>query len=257
LQRRPFIAGNWKLNLDPKETSAHASKLREALQGQDIVDVAVFPTALSIPAAIVELRASGVLVGIQDAHYHAQGAFTGTNSFTMARTAGCAMGLIGHSERRSLFHDTNPITSLKIQSCLSSGLQPVLCVGETLEQRNNGAAVQIVQEQLRSALEGLEPDQLSSLILAYEPVWAIGTGVVATPDQAQDMHREIREWLSNNSPAHVSNQTRILYGGSVKPNNAGDLLRCKDIDGALVGGASLSVDAFNAIIQVASEFAGR
>jgi triosephosphate isomerase len=167
----------------------------------------------------------------------------------MLKDAGCAYTLVGHSERRQVFGDDDATINAKVHAAFRAGLLPILCCGETLAQREAGMAVEVVTQQLAAGLSGLDPDQVVSTTLAYEPVWAIGTGVTASPDQAQQMHAEIRAWLSATFPAFVPSQTRIQYGGSVKPGNAKDLLSQPDIDGALVGGASLDADSFLAIVR--------
>ncbi|MBW1877835.1 MAG: triose-phosphate isomerase [Deltaproteobacteria bacterium] len=248
MTRRPFIAGNWKLNLPPEPAAEVARKLRHLLADRGNVDVAVFPTALSITAVLDCLQGTGIEVGVQEVHPAASGAFTGANSPAMARKIGCTRALVGHSERRQIFGETDRGVNQKVKACLAHGLLPVVCIGETLEQRQADQVDLVVHGQLATALDGLQPDQLSALTLAYEPVWAIGTGQTATPDQAQAVHASIRGWLRAHFPAYVAEEMRIQYGGSVKPANAAELLRCPDIDGALVGGASLDPDSFAGII---------
>lgn len=251
MARRPFIAGNWKLNLGPRAAGDLAAGLVPRLSERGEVDIAVFPTALSITTVLAAVEGSGIEVGVQQVHRENKGAYTGTNSAVMAREAGCTRLLIGHSERRQLFGETDADVAAKITVGLAAGLLPVVCIGETLAQRDAGQVDAIVHGQISAALEGLEADQVSTLTLAYEPVWAIGTGRTATPQQAQDVHASIRGWLRSHYPAYVADEMRILYGGSVKPANAADLLACPDIDGALVGGASLTVDAFGGIVDAA------
>ena len=251
--RTPLIAGNWKLNLGPSEARALTAAIVNGCHNRGKVEVALFPTALAVTAVLESAEGSGISIGLQNIHHHQVGAFTGENSAEMARTIGCTRALIGHSERRNLFGETDEDTGLKVQAARHAGLLPVLCVGETLEERNSGKAMNVVERQLFAGLSKLEPDQLSGLVIAYEPVWAIGTGLVATPEQAQEMHAFIREKLNHQIfPSFASAETRILYGGSVKPTNAASLLACPDIDGALVGGASLKADTFTAIIEAAA-----
>jgi triosephosphate isomerase len=249
--RRPFIAGNWKLNLGPTDAASLAAELKDRLADRGGVDVAVFPTALSLHTAIPALRGSGIGVGVQDVEVAASGAFTGANSAEMARTMGCEYALVGHSERRQLYGETDAQVGARCKAALSAGLLPIVCVGETLQQRRAGDVDTVIQRQLTAALAPLAEDQLGAITLAYEPVWAIGTGETATPETAQQVHAGIRAWLRASYPAWVADQMRIQYGGSVKPHNAAELLSCPDIDGALVGGASLSADAFAAIIDAA------
>ena len=251
MARRPFIAGNWKMNLGPVEADALARALKPLLVDQTGADIAVAPVALSIPAVVARLKHSGVHVAGQDLHAAPSGAYTGCVSGEMLRGAGCAYVLIGHSERRRDFSEAGALIREKVHAAFRAGLLPILCVGETLAQRQAGQVEAIVGAQLAAGLEGLRADQVPALTLAYEPVWAIGTGVTASPDQAQEVHAFIRGWLAARYPAFVAEQTRIQYGGSVKPGNAATLLACPDIDGCLVGGAALKAESFAAIVRAA------
>ncbi|NCG20789.1 MAG: triose-phosphate isomerase [Rhodobacterales bacterium] len=251
MARVPFIAGNWKLNKAPSEAAALAKALKHKLADRGDVTVAVFPTALSIQATLQSIAGSGVGVGIQDISVSPRGAYTGTNSGVMARALGCTYVLVGHSERRLYYGEDEAKVSARIRAGLDAGLLPIVCVGETLAQRRAGQADAVVHDQLAGALVGLNHDEVVKLTLAYEPVWAIGTGETATPAQAQAVHASIRSWLTNAYPAYIPNQMRIQYGGSVKPSNAAELLACPDIDGALVGGASLNAEDFAAIVAAA------
>ena len=252
MARRPFIAGNWKMNLSPEAAGELAASLKSALIDETGVDVLVAPTALAVPAVVDALRHTGLMVAAQDIHPSTHGAFTSQVSGPMFREAGCSHALVGHSERRSLFGDDDAVVNAKVHAAFSSGLLPILCIGETLEEREAGQAEAVVGRQLALGLNGLEPDQVVATTIAYEPVWAIGTGVTASPTQAQEMHAFIRGWLSASYPPFVANQTRIQYGGSVKPANAVELLNQPDIDGALVGGASLTAESFVAIVRAGS-----
>jgi triosephosphate isomerase len=249
MARRTFIAGNWKMNLGPQAAGDLAAGLKSALMDETGVDVLVAPTAVAIPSVVDRLRHTGLMVAAQDIHPADFGAFTSQMSGSMFKEAGCSHVLVGHSERRSLFGDTDELINAKVHAAFKAGLLPILCVGETLSQREAGDAETVVAAQLAQGLEGLAPDQVVSTTIAYEPVWAIGTGVTASPEQAQEMHASIRAWLASSFPSFVSNQTRIQYGGSVKPNNAAELLSQPDIDGPLVGGAALSVESFVAIVR--------
>ena len=251
MSRNPFLAGNWKLNLGPSDAAALGAQLKLALADRGSVDVAVFPTSLSVSAVLPELAGSGIAVGVQDIEVAASGAYTGTTSGAMAREIGCEYTLVGHSERRQIYGETDERVAARTRAAFEAGLLPIVCVGETLEQRRAGRVEDVVHGQVAAALQGLETDQVGALTLAYEPVWAIGTGETATPDQAQAVHASIRAWLRDHYPAWVSDTVRIQYGGSVKPANAAELLSCPDIDGALVGGASLKADAFAAIVAAA------
>lgn len=252
MARTPLIAGNYKLNLGPEPAAALVSALAPRISNRGDVDVAVFPTALAIPAVVSAAEGSGILVGIQEVHHEASGAFTGTNSPEMARAAGCQFALIGHSERRQLFGETDTGVSRKVVATLRAGLLPMVCVGETLEQRDADQVEAVITRQLAAALGTLTPDQVATVTLAYEPVWAIGTGRTASPTEAQEAHATLRAWLRDHYPTYVSEQVRILYGGSVKPHNAESLLAGVDVDGALVGGASLSDESFAAIVGAAA-----
>lgn len=249
MSRRLFIAGNWKMNLGPTQATELANALRSELLDDTGVDILVAPPYVSIPAVVERLKHTGITVAGQDLHPAESGAYTSQIPGSMLKEVGCEYVLVGHSERRALFGDTDEDVNAKVHAAYKCGLLPILCVGETLEQREAGHATAVVTAQLAIGLAGLAPDQVVSTTIAYEPVWAIGTGVTASPQQAQDMHAEIRSWLSANYPAFVPNQTRIQYGGSVKPGNAAELLSQPDIDGALVGGAALKADSFVAIVR--------
>jgi triosephosphate isomerase len=248
MPRRPFIAGNWKMNMGPVDADRLAVALKPLLVNQTAVDVAVAPPYLSIPAVVSRLKHSGVHVAGQDAHPEPSGAFTACVSAEMLRQAGCTYCLAGHSERRQIFGEGDALINAKVHAIFRAGLLPILCIGETLDQRRAGQLETVVGAQLAGGLAGLQPDQVASVTLAYEPVWAIGTGVTASPEQAQEAHAFIRGWLRERYPAYVADQLRIQYGGSVKPDNAAELLSQPDIDGCLVGGASLKADSFAAIV---------
>lgn len=252
MARRPFIAGNWKMNKGPLDADRLAADLKRALAGQTAVDVAVAPPALSIPIVAQRLQHTGVAVAGQDLHTESNGAHTGHVAGEMLRQAGCEYVLVGHSERRQHDGEDDTTVAAKVRAAFRAGLLPILCIGETLEQRDSGQVDSVVTGQLASALDGLPADQVATVTIAYEPVWAIGTGRTASPAQAQDVHATIRAWLVTQFPEYVSRQVRIQYGGSVKPGNAASLLAQPDIDGALVGGAALSAESFVAIIEAAA-----
>ena len=254
MRRRKLVAGNWKMFKGPMEADA----LAQAIKRLDLpaVDVAVAPPALSIPAVVARLKHSGVLVAGQDHHPEVQGAFTGAISAEMLRQAGCAYGIVGHSERRTLFGDTDELVGKKVRAAFRAGLLPIVCVGETLPERDGGQAERVVIRQLEAAFLGTPPDQAASAIVAYEPVWAIGTGRTASAEQAQAMHATVRAWAAERFPPFVGAQLRILYGGSVKAGNAASLLGQPDVDGALVGGASLDAEEFGRIIHAAASAIG-
>lgn len=250
--RTPFIAGNWKMNLSPNEAQQLAADMVSALQEVEGVDIAVAPTFLALPSVIKTIQGSNIFASAQNCHQETSGAYTGEISTQMLRNAGCTYVIIGHSERRQYFKESNQLIGSKIRAAFAAGLLPIFCIGETLAEREAGQAFDVVKTQITETLEGLELDKLASITIAYEPVWAIGTGVTATPEQAQEVHAFIRELLKNQYSETVATSVRIQYGGSVKPNNAVALLSQKDIDGALVGGASLKSDSFLAIAKAAS-----
>ena len=249
MSRRIFVAGNWKMNKNPAQADALATALKAALVNQVSVDVAVAPPSLSIPAVVSRLQHTGIHVAAQNLHTAVSGAYTGELSGEMLRSAGCTYAIIGHSERRHVFGEDDAFINKKVHAAFRAGLLPIFCVGEKLSEREAGNAASVVTGQLAAGLAGLAADQLAAVTIAYEPVWAIGTGHTASPAQAQSMHATIRRWLADNFPAFVARQLRIQYGGSVKPHNAASLLSQPDIDGALVGGASLDADSFVSIIK--------
>ena len=247
--RRTFIAGNWKMNKDLAGALELANALKAAVADDTPVDVGVFPPFVYLPAVVQALEGSPVVAGAQNLHPEPKGAFTGEIAAPMILDVGATHVIIGHSERRHLFGETDEEVNKKLKAALEAGLHPIVCVGETLEQREAGTTEDIVGGQIRAALDGLTPEQGHGVVLAYEPVWAIGTGVTATPDQAQEVHAFIRSVLADLTTETVAEAVRIQYGGSVKPDNATELLGQPDIDGALVGGAALTADAFLAIVN--------
>ncbi len=255
MSRRLLIAGNWKMHLGPGEAGPFAQELKHALLPGMAVDVTVAPPYLGLPEAIACLKHTGVDVAGQNLHWERKGAYTGEITAEMLRAVGCSQVIIGHSERRQYFGETDRGVNRKLHAALRAGLVPIVCVGETLAQRDAGQASPVVESQLAGALAGLHADDLGKTIIAYEPVWAIGTGRTATDEQAQDMHATIRAWLASNYGAGLAGAVRILYGGSVKPTNAALLLSRLDIDGALVGGASLKVASFMGIIEAGASVA--
>jgi triosephosphate isomerase len=250
--RRIFIAGNWKLHKNIHEAERFAGELKQRLLDMTSVDIAVAPTSIALPSVCRKLQHTNIEVAAQNLHPQTSGAFTGEVSAEMFRSAGASYAILGHSERRAIFMENDTFINKKVHAAFRAGLLPILCIGETLNEREAGQAQSIVIGQLKAGLTGLTPDQVSTVTIAYEPVWAIGTGHTASPEQAQDMHAQIRLWLSVNYPKFVSEQVRIQYGGSVKPHNAHALLSKPDIDGALIGGAALKVESFVDIIQTAA-----
>ena len=249
MARKKFVCGNWKMHRTAAEAGALAREVRAAAEGlADRVDVVIVPPFTALWAAGAELTGSRIGLGAQDVFWESQGAFTGQVSAPMLVDAGCRFVLVGHSERRQFFGDTDETVRKKASAALAAGLHPVVCVGETLPERESGRTLEVVGRQVRGALSGLDASQIGCLTVAYEPVWAIGTGKTASSAQAQEVHAAIRAILRELAPAAAEN-VRILYGGSVKPDNAAELLSQPDVDGALVGGASLKALDFTGIIQ--------
>jgi triosephosphate isomerase len=249
-QRSKFVAGNWKMHNTLAEATALAKAVRAELDALEGVRIALVPPFTSVAAVAEALRGSRIETGGQDLHWEEKGAFTGEISGAMLRDAGASCVLVGHSERRQLFGETDEATNKKVRAALAAGLTPILCVGETLEERDAGETLDVVGRQVRVGLAGLSPEELGRVCIAYEPVWAIGTGRTATPEQAQEVHASIRATLRSLG-GDVADSIAILYGGSVKPDNARALLALPDVDGALVGGASLQADSFAAIARAA------
>ena len=246
--RRRLIAGNWKMFKTVQETVAHITELRRTLRDVRTCDIVVAPPFTSLYIAVDKSRDSNIAVGAQNLHWEKEGAFTGEISAPMIRETGAEFVIIGHSERRTLFGDTNQTVNKKIAAALAADLCPIVCVGETLQQRDANQTNTVLDEQLRAGLDGFTAEQLSDAVIAYEPVWAIGTGRNATPEQAQEAHAHIRGRLRQWFGADFAERCRILYGGSVKPENISALIAQPDVDGALVGGASLEVQSFTAIV---------
>jgi len=247
--RKPLIAGNWKMYKTGAQAAEVASRLKSLVGDIMDVEVMVAPpfTALGTVAGI--LKGSVIGIGGQDLFWEAEGAYTGEISAPMLKGAGCTHVIIGHSERRQYFGETNATVNRKIRAALLGGLIPVLCIGESEAERDSGQTFSVVQKQLEEGLEGFSSDDVQKMTIAYEPVWAIGTGKTATTDQAQEVHEFIRGQMETAYGNSVAKAVRILYGGSVKPENIGELMAMPDIDGALVGGASLDADSFAGIVR--------
>jgi len=237
------------MNKTPKESAAFIDAFLGKLGDIRGVQVLLIPPYTSLESAGGRLAGSPVGLGAQDLHHEPSGAFTGAVSAAMLVACGCNYVLVGHSERRHVFGDDDAAVRRKLHAALDAGLLPILCVGETLDERRRGEAKEIVNRQLDRGLEGVGLDRIDRILIAYEPVWAIGTGETATPEQAQEAIAGIRAWVSDRFDAEIVERIRILYGGSVKPENVGDLVARPDIDGALVGGASLDPEAFAAIVE--------
>ncbi len=251
--RKPFVAGNWKMNTDSRSSVKLAKGVADGSVELDSpgVDVAVCPPYVYLQAVASAVSSSSVAVGAQDVYYEAKGAFTGEISASMLKDIGCTYALCGHSERRHVIGETDDLINKKVTAAIGGGLLPILCVGELQSEREAGQTEEVVTRHIKKGLAGLSDEKVLAVTVAYEPVWAIGTGLTATPEQAQEVHEFIRGLLAEIYDRRLAEEIRILYGGSVKPDNAADLMGRADIDGVLVGGASLKVDDFVAIIQAA------
>ena len=252
MQPRKLIAGNWKMNKTSADGAALVHDILISVGKQTDVEVLVCPPFTALESVSKALDGSLIKLGAQNMHAEASGAFTGEISAPMLRALFVTHVILGHSERRTLFGETDAMVHVKLLAALKNQLKPILCVGETLAEREEHKTLRVIQTQVEAALEGTSKDQAASLILAYEPVWAIGTGKVATADQAQEVHAFIRGLLIKQYGEPVALKVRILYGGSMKPSNAAELLREKDIDGGLIGGASLEARSFGELVQAAS-----
>ena len=249
--RKKLIAGNWKMNKTPADGAALAAELVAVAGKLTEVDIVVCPPFVALESVGRTLEGSTVKLGAQNLHPEASGAFTGEISAPMLRALFTTHVILGHSERRSLFGETDAFINLKVLAAMKNQLRPIFCVGESLAEREAGATLKVVQTQLEAGLEGVSKEQAAGLIVAYEPVWAIGTGKVATTDQAQEVHAFIRGLLTNLFTDTVAQRVRILYGGSMKPANAPELLAQKDIDGGLIGGAALEARSFVELVKAA------
>ena len=247
--RRPLMAGNWKMYKTADEAAQTAQQLVESVAGVTEVDIMIAPTYTALVPVFEVIQNSPIALGAQNLFWEDEGAYTGEISAPMLKSVGCQYGIIGHSERRQYFGETDETVNKKIQAAIQVGLKPVFCVGETEEERSSEQTLSVLDKQVKKGLEGLVSDQLDTLIIAYEPVWAIGTGKTATDDQAQEVHQFIRSLVEKNFGTALSDSIRILYGGSVKPDNVAGLMSMPDIDGALVGGASLDAESFSKIVR--------
>lgn len=246
--RTPIIAGNWKMHNTLAESAALITALTKA-GNKNHVEIIVAPSYTSL-AKVAELaRGSEIQIAAQDVHWEDKGAFTSAVSPVQAKDAGATLTLIGHSERRSVFGDTDEILNKKVAAALRHGIKVIFCVGETLEEREAGKTLEVIESQLKNGLKDFTEEQLNGIIIAYEPVWAIGTGKTATPEQAQEVHANVRAYLAKAYSSAFADDTRILYGGSVKDSNVDEIMAKPDVDGALVGGQSLIADKFARIIN--------
>lgn len=245
----PLLVGNWKMYKTIGEAVGFASRLRQEVSGLQDRNVVIAPPFTALKPVAEVLAGSSVGLAAQNIHEQSQGAFTGEISGPMLLDAGCSHVIIGHSERRTLFAESDELIHAKVSAAMKCELIPILCVGETIQQRDAGKALDIIKRQLKEALHDLAFNDINRLVIAYEPVWAIGTGRTASPDQAQETHWFIRQWINESFGMTVAKEIRILYGGSVHPDNISALMAMQDINGALIGGASLTLDSFIRIIK--------
>jgi triosephosphate isomerase len=246
--RIPFIAGNWKMSKTVIEAVKYVKEFRDLVKGIDDVEIVVAPTFTALYAAADAARNSNVAIAAQDMYWEREGAFTGEVSGPMLREAGAELVIIGHSERRTLFGETDATVNRKVHAAFAASLSPIACIGETLDQRERGETFDVLDRQIKQGLDGFSTEQLAQLVIAYEPVWAIGTGRNATPAQAAEAHTHIRQRLRQWFGADAAEACHVIYGGSVKPDNIRDLITQDNVDGALVGGASLEVRSFFDIV---------
>jgi len=251
--RKYLIAGNWKMNLNSTEGADLASQIASMFGQQTDVTVCVCPTFTTLESVSKVINESNIALGAQNMHFETSGAYTGEISGEMLRHLFASFVILGHSERRQYFNETDAIVNKKTLAAFEANLKPIVCIGETLDEREAGKVNEVIKTQIEGALAGVTSDQAESLVIAYEPVWAIGTGKTATPEMAEEVHAEIRCLLAGLFDAETSEKVRILYGGSMKPGNAAELLAQKNIDGGLIGGASLKANDFGGIVEAAIE----
>ena len=247
--RTPVIAGNWKMNKTVAEAVALASEIKEKVAGVENVKIIVCPVFTAVKSVADVLKGSNVKVGAQDMYWETSGAYTGEVSGEMLLEAGAEYVIIGHSERRQYFGETNETVNKKLKKALSIGLKPIVCIGETLADRESGATEAVVEKQVREGFVGLTAEEMKGTIIAYEPVWAIGTGKTATAEQAEAVHAFVRNLVSQLWDKETADAVVIQYGGSMKPENVASLLAQPDIDGGLIGGAALKADSFEKLVK--------
>jgi triosephosphate isomerase len=250
--RRPLVIANWKMNKTVADTVSFIDAFKAEVAGNTHVDSAVCPPFIALAAAAEKLKGTSIGLGAQNINENENGAFTGEISGSMLQSLGCAYAIIGHSERRQFYGDTDALVQKKIAKAYKYAMTPVVCVGESLAQRETGKTFDVVGTQVKAALDQLPSADVQKLVFAYEPIWAIGTGRTASPAQAQEVHLAIRNILKDLYGSNTSLRVRILYGGSVKPDNTAELMACEDVDGGLVGGASLDASSFAKIVNAAS-----
>ena len=247
--RKPVIAGNWKMNKTVAEAVALASEIKERVAGVENVRIIVCPVFTAVKSVADVLKGSNVKVGAQNMYWEASGAYTGEVSGEMLLEAGAEYVILGHSERRQYFGETNETVNRKLKKALSIGLKPIVCIGETLAERESDKTEAVIESQVRAGLAGLTADEMKGVIIAYEPVWAIGTGKTATADQAEAVHSFVRNLLTQLWDKETAEAVIIQYGGSMKPENVSSLLAQPDIDGGLIGGAALKADSFEKLVK--------
>ena len=241
---KALIAANWKMNKDIKEAVSFVRDLKKLAKNAKNIDIVICPQFTLLSKLDELLKNSEIKLGAQNMHFEEKGAYTGEISPLMLKDAGCEYVILGHSERRQYFKETDDLINEKVKSALKNKLKPILCIGETLQQRNNNKTIEIIENQLMNCLNNINENEIKNIAIAYEPVWAIGTGRNATPEQAEEVHKFIRSLLLKIYNKKISDNARIIYGGSVKPENIKDLMAMKNINGALVGGASLEPESF-------------
>ncbi len=250
-----IVAGNWKMNLNATEGLSLISAVKDFCNHSEQNEILVImaPPMLYLTDAVTAATDSPVMIAAQNCHSEISGAYTGEVSASMLKASGIEWAIIGHSERRQYFNEDGPFLNAKLKQCFKQGVRPILCVGEVLDDRKAARHEQVVKLQLEDALKEIPESNLVDLVIAYEPVWAIGTGETASPEQAQEMHAFIRQWLRNSFGETIAHAVSILYGGSVKPENAESIFEKADVDGGLIGGASLEVDSFSELIRIGAE----
>lgn len=249
MERMPFMAGNWKMNKTVGEALDLVRQLKASIFGVEGVEVAVAPPFTALYAVRKEIEGTSILLAAQNLYWEEKGAFTGEVSSLMLKEVGCRYVIIGHSERRQFFGETDETVNRKIRAALSQGLKVIFCIGETLKEREEGKTFSVMERQVEGGLKNLEVKEMGNIVIAYEPVWAIGTGKTATPEQAEEVHRFIRGKIAGLYSRGIAEQLRIQYGGSVTPENIKGLMSQENIDGALVGGASLKAETFSGIVR--------
>ena len=247
--RRPLMAGNWKMHKNIPEAIAMVKELKPLISDVKDVDVLICPVFTAIYPLSNEVKESNIKIGAQNVYWEPKGAFTGEIAVSMLSDAGCSFVIIGHSERRQYFCETDETVNKRTKATLDASLIPIVCVGETLQERESDNTFKVIEKQVKDGIKNFSKEEAEKIVIAYEPVWAIGTGKTATPQQAQEIHEFIRKIYSEMYGLDIANKVRILYGGSVKPDNVSELMKQKDIDGGLVGGASLEASSFAKLVK--------